>query len=65
MAGQEKGKAMGIKVSGLAAFPPEFRNHYDCPDCGEKWTISARVIRDDECPRCGSVSLPVSYQESE
>lgn len=56
---------MGIKVSGLAAFPPEFRNHYDCPDCGEKWTISARVIRDDECPRCGSVSLPVSYQESE
>lgn len=36
---------------------PEFALSYDCPCCGKEWTITARVRRDDACPRCGAVSL--------
>ncbi len=36
---------------------PEFALSYDCPDCRKQWQITARVRRDDACPRCGTVSL--------
>ena len=38
---------------------PDVHLSFDCPHCRKLWSITARVRRDDECPRCGTVSLPV------
>lgn len=43
---------------------PEFLNSYHCPDCGCVWSMHARVIRDDDCPRCGGVSRPVFTKQT-
>lgn len=37
---------------------PTFRLSFDCPHCRKQWGTDANVRRDDECPRCGTVSLP-------
>jgi ribosomal protein S27E len=31
---------------------------FKCPECSHAWSIHAKVERDDECPKCGKVSLP-------
>lgn len=36
---------------------PEYLNGYQCR-CGCTWSMHARVIRDDDCPRCGTMTMP-------
>lgn len=45
--------------------PPEFCLSFDCPHCRKQWTTTARVVRDDECPRCGTVSKPTRTRQLE
>ncbi|WP_273522350.1 hypothetical protein [Rhodosalinus sediminis] len=42
---------------------PEVHLSYRCPDCRMRWSITARLRRDDACPRCGAVSLPIRTEE--
>jgi DNA-directed RNA polymerase subunit RPC12/RpoP len=37
---------------------PEYRLSFDCPHCRKQFSLTARVRRDADCPRCGVVSLP-------
>lgn len=43
---------------------PEYELSYHCSDCRNRWTTSAGVIRDDECPRCGIVSRPTHWKQT-
>lgn len=37
---------------------------FTCPCCGHPWKREdSKVIMDDECPRCGTVSKPTDYVE--
>jgi hypothetical protein len=31
-----------------------FRNHYECPRCGRKWTDEWSCMCDDDCRACGN-----------
>jgi hypothetical protein len=30
-----------------------FRNHYECPQCGDDWSCSWSCMCDSDCPGCG------------
>lgn len=30
-----------------------FENHYECPECGHKWSDTWSAMCDDDCPECG------------
>lgn len=36
----------------------KYQLHYKCPDCKETWSKESKVNTDDECPKCGTVSMP-------
>lgn len=36
----------------------KFHLEFNCPDCKEEWTTDSTVEKDDECPKCGTVSKP-------
>lgn len=39
--------------------------YYECPECGHDWNDRWCSAVDDECPKCGTLTTPTTWEEDD